>query len=388
MMSAAFCRSLLFPRLFRAACWLAVLGGCGVVVADARAQNAPAPEEATPGEAAPPTLTRAQRMIEQTSRRVVKIFGAGRMKNLFAYSSGFVVSPQGHIATVWSHVLDEQEVTVVLHDGRRFAGKVVGAEPQLDLALLKIDADDLPFFDLGESRTPPVGARVLSFSNMFKVATGDEPVSVMHGVIASQTRLTARRGVFESAYNGPVLVIDAITNNPGSGGGVVVTREGDLAGMIGKELRNAQSNTWMNYAIPLSELRQPIEDMISGKFTPKSNPLDQPGQSPRFLPIDFGLVLVPDVIFRTPAFIDTVVSGSSAADAGLQANDLVLFVNDQLIQSIRMLKEELARLEPGETLRLVVRRDNALVPVELPIPNQARPPRKRAGDAPEAEEDR
>ena len=144
----------------------------------------------------------------------------------------------------------------------------------------------------------------------------------------------------------------------------------------------------MNYAIPLSELRQPIEDMISGKFTPKSNPLDQLGQSPRFLPIDFGLVLVPDVIFRTPAFIDTVVSGSSAADAGLQANDLVLFVNDQLIQSIRMLKEELARLEPGETLRLVVRRDNALVPVELPIPNQARPPRKRAGDAPEAEEER
>ncbi|MFM8581020.1 MAG: PDZ domain-containing protein, partial [Planctomycetaceae bacterium] len=84
----------------------------------------------------------------------------------------------------------------------------------------------------------------------------------------------------------------------------------------------------------------------------------------------------------------TVVAGSAAAEAGLQANDLVLFVNDQLIQSIRMLREELGRLEPGETLRLVVRRDNALVPVELPIPNQARPPRKRAGDAPEEADER
>jgi len=371
-----------------AICSLAVLLGSGAIAPPLSAQTAPAPEDAVAGESPVPPLSRSQRIIEQTARRVVKIFGAGRMKNLFAYSSGFLVSPQGHIATVWSHVLDEQEVTVVLHDGRRFAGKVVGAEPQLDLALLKIEVDDLPFFDLAESRTPPVGARILSFSNMFKVATGDEPVSVMHGVIASQTRLTARRGVFESAYNGPVLVIDAITNNPGSGGGVVVTREGDLAGMIGKELRNAQSNTWMNYAIPLSELRQPIEDMITGKFTPKSNPLDQPGQSPRFLPIDFGLIMVPDVIFRTPAFVDTVVTGSAAAEAGLQANDLVLFVNDQLIQSIRMLREELGRLEPGETLKLVVRRENALVPVELPIPNQPRPPRRRAGDAPEEDDDR
>ncbi|MFM8287332.1 MAG: hypothetical protein ACKOGA_11450, partial [Planctomycetaceae bacterium] len=71
MISATFCRSLLFPRLVRVACWLVVLGAGGVVVSEARAQNAPAPEEATSTEATPTRLTRAQRMIEQTSRRVV-----------------------------------------------------------------------------------------------------------------------------------------------------------------------------------------------------------------------------------------------------------------------------------------------------------------------------
>jgi serine protease Do len=182
------------------------------------------------------------------------------------------------------------------------------------------------------------------------------------------------------------LVVDAITNNPGSGGGVLTTRDGQLAGMVGKELRNAQSNTWMNYAIPIAELKTAIQDIISGTFTPKSNPLEAPLSSPRFLPIDFGLVLVPDVIQRTPAFIDAVLPDSRAADVQLKANDLVLFVNDQLIQSVRMLREELARLEPGDTLKLVVRRENILIPVELTVPETARKPRKR-GTEPEASSD-
>lgn len=366
------------------ACGRPAISGLSLVlvwlVAAAPAQQSNAPEEVAPSQAEAPVQSRQQRVIEQVSRRVVKIFGAGRLKNLYAYSSGFLVSPQGHLVTIWSHVLDEQEVTVVLHDGRRFAGRIVGAEPQLDLAVLKIDAEDLPCFELDEAVTPPVGARVLSFSNMFKVATGDEPVSVLHGVISARTRLVARRGVFDSAYNGPVLVVDAITNNPGSGGGVLTTRDGQLAGMVGKELRNAQSNTWMNYAIPIAELKTAIQDIIAGTFTPKSNPLDSPLASPRFLPIDFGLVLVPDVIQRTPAFIDAVLPDSRAGDAQLKANDLVLFVNDQLIQSVRMLREELARLEPGDTLKLVVRRENILIPVELTVPETARKPRKRATD--------
>src|SRR5260370_8192365 len=101
---------------------------------------------------------------------------------------------------------------------------------------------------------------------MFKVATGAEQVSVLHGVIAARTKLTARRGSYETPYNGPVYVVDAITNNPGSGGGVLTNAEGALLGMIGKELRNSQTNTWINYAIPIGELRTVIGAIISGKF--------------------------------------------------------------------------------------------------------------------------
>jgi serine protease Do len=308
-----------------------------------------------------------ERVIDQVSRRVVKIFGAGGMRGLYAYSTGFLVSPQGHVVTVWSHVLDDQSVTVILHDGRKFEGKIVGAEPQLDLAVLKIEADDLPCFDLDDASSAAVGSRVLAFSNMFKVATGDEPVSVLHGVIAARTKLSARRGTYETPYNGPVYVLDAITNNPGAGGGIITSADGVLLGMIGKELRNTQTNTWINYAIPISELKTPISEIISGKFVARSERLEDAANPRRYAPVDFGLVMVPDVLFRTPAFVDAVLPGSSAAKADIRPNDLVLFVNDELVQSCRLFKDELGRLEAGDILKLVLRRGNALLPVELPV---------------------
>jgi serine protease Do len=315
----------------------------------------------------------AEKVIDHVSRRVAKIFGAGGIRGLYAYSTGFLVSPQGHLVTVWSHVLDDQAVTVVLHDGRKFEGKILGAEPQLDLAVLKIEGDDFPYFDLDGAAAAGVGTRVLAFSNMFKVATGDEQVSVLHGVIAARTKLTARRGIYETPYNGPVYVVDAITNNPGSGGGVLTTADGALLGMIGKELRNSQTNTWINYAIPVGELKPVIGEIISGKFVSREERTDDSVNPRRYAPVDFGLVMVPDVLYRTPAFVDSVLPGSPAAKADIRPNDLVLFVNDDLIQSCRMFKEELGRLEAGDTLKLVIRRGNALIPIEFEVLKKREP---------------
>jgi serine protease Do len=307
--------------------------------------------------------------IQSVQQRVVKIFGAGGIRGLYSYSTGFLVSPEGHVATVWSHVLDNDGFRVVLHDGRQFQGKVVNAEPQLDLAVIKLEADageDFPYFDLDVTGTAGPGARVLGFSNMFKVATGDEPVSVLHGVIAARTELAARRGSFETPYNGPVYVVDAITNNPGAGGGVLTTRDGTLLGMIGKELRNAKSNTWINYTIPIGELKEVIEQIISGDYSTREREslADNPN---RYRPLDFGLVLLPDVLYRTPAYVDSVLPGSPAAQAGIRPDDLIMFVNDELIQSHRVLQGELGRLEAGDTLRLMVRRGNQLIAAELPV---------------------
>lgn len=316
--------------------------------------------------------------IEYVQPRMVKIFGAGGIRGLASYGTGFLVSKEGHIVTVWSHVLDPDEVIVMLGDGRRYFATVLGAEPHLDLAVLQIQAIDeeldLPHFDLAtEAGEASAGTRVLGFSNMFKVATGDEPVSVLHGVVAARTKLKTRRGTFETPYNGEVYVVDAITNNSGAAGGILTTRGGRLLGVIGRELRNAETNTWVNYSIPIPALRKSISEIISGEFRSREETLDTVDDARRYSTLDFGIVMVPDVLFRTPAYVDSVVADSPAHQAGLRPNDLVLFVGDELMQSIRQMKRSVGRLEAGDRLRIVVRRGNELVTFEFPVPKKPTP---------------
>lgn len=312
--------------------------------------------------------------IAAVAPKVVKIFGAGSGQKLHSYGSGFLVSPDGHIVTVWSHILDGDTVNVVLDDGRRYQGRVLGAEPPLDMAVLKIEAEGLPYFDLAAAASAGPGTRVLAFSNAFKVATGDEQVTVMHGVISAKTSLAARRGAFESPYTGPVYVVDAVTNNSGAAGGVLTTWDGRLLGMLGKELRNTQTNTWLNYVMPINELNETIQQIISGNFSKKrtDDEDDSPGKARprRYEPLDFGIITIPDVLNRTPAYIDRVLPGSQAEKAGLQPNDLILFSGDNLVQSCRLLKEDLGRLEANDLLKLVVRRGDTLVSVEMTTPRK------------------
>ncbi len=160
--------------------------------------------------------------------------------------------------TVWSYVLDTDEVTVVLNDGRRYTAKLLGADPRLEIAVLKIDARGPRHFDLDEAADVAAGTRVLAFSNLFGVATGDEAASVQKGAVAAKTSLAARRGAYETPYDGPVYVLDAMTNNPGAAGGALVNLQGELLGLLGKELRNSLNNIWLNYAMPIDQLRETV----------------------------------------------------------------------------------------------------------------------------------
>lgn len=307
-------------------------------------------------------------VIDDVQPKVVKLYGAGGLQNLAGYGSGVIVSPDGYIATVWSHLLDADVVRVVLSDGRRFFGKLVGASSEFDVAIVKIDAEELPFFDLEKSATVGPGAGVLAFSNMFKVATGDEPVTVVHGVVSAKTELAARRGRYRVPYSGDVYLVDAITNNSGAAGGALTTIDGRLLGLLGRELKSDESNTWINYAMPIGELRKPIQDIKEGKFT-RRDPLAESMENQRaFKALDFGIVLVPDVVFRTPAYIEDVVDESVAAKNKLQPDDLIVFANGELVHSIRSLNEILGKLSSGGDLQLIVRRDSELITVTFPVP--------------------
>jgi len=298
--------------------------------------------------------------------KMVKLYGAGGISGLEAYQSAFLISADGHILTVWSYVLDTDYLTAVLGDGRKYEAKLVGADPRLELAVLKIEETDLPHFKLAESPPAAKGSRVLAFSNLFNVATGDEPASVQHGILSVKTQLDARRGVFETPYRGPVYVLDAVTNNPGAAGGALTNYRGELVGMLGKELRNSLNNTWLNYAIPIDQLTGIVDDIQAGKVTAQA--VKAKSQRRRVNVAQYGIVLVPDVLERTPPFIEQVRTGSAADKAGLKPDDLVVFVGPQVVKSSRSLLDELAHAQDGAPVKLVVMRGQELVEVSLDAP--------------------
>jgi S1-C subfamily serine protease len=306
-------------------------------------------------------------VIAGVQPKMVKIYGAGGVRGLESYQSGFLISPEGHVLTVWSYVLDTDFIGVTLDDGRRYEGKLVGADPRLEIALLKIDAEDLDWFDWQQTPTPETGDRVLAFSNLFGVATGNEASSVLHGNVSAKTQLSARRGAFESTYQGPVLVLDAITNNPGAAGGALTDAQGRLIGILGKELRSSLNNTWLNYAIPIPELSSSIDDILAGRMSGRRD--DEMTSRPEnsISLNDLGIILIPNVLPKTPPFIDQVRADSPAAREGLQPDDLILFVNDRLVSSSHALRNELAYVDRIDEVRLTVQRGQDLLVVRLRV---------------------
>jgi serine protease Do len=338
---------------------------------------------------------RAEESFAKTSEKVnpklVKLFGAGGIHGLASYGSGFLVSPDGYILTVNSHILDTRDLRVHLYDGTRYHARVVAIEPELDVALVKIGDDkvkveDQPYFDVIEAaKRDPVepGTGVLAFSNQFQIATRDEPMSVQQGRVASYSRLYGRIGIFEATYKGDVYVVDAITNNPGAAGGALTTRKGEVLGLIGKELKNELTNTWINYAIPINaRLTVPqadgksatvsILDIVQKKEQYK--PLD-PGKKNNEGPgVYTGIVLVADPVERTPPYVEDVVPGSPADKAKLRPDDLIVYLDGLPVGDIHTFKDVLARYHPSQTVRLEIQRDRKLQTVELTL---EKPPAKK-----------
>jgi S1-C subfamily serine protease len=297
--------------------------------------------------------------------KVVKIYGAGGFRGMAAYQSGMLISPEGHVLTMFSHVLDTDYITVVLADGRKFEAKLLGADPRMEIAVLKIAAADLPHFDLSKAVLGRAAENVLAFSNLFNVANGDEPASVQHGIISVLTKLEARQGVYETPYRGPVYVLDVKTNNPGAGGGALVTRRGELLGMLGKELKNAMNSTYLNYAIPTSAMHESIESIKAGKMVARrdEDPKIKPGRS---LTLDaLGVVLIPDVLERTPPYVEQVRIGSPAEKAGIRPDDLIVLLGDQLVQSCKLLRDDLEYIDYQDPVALLLLRGQELIEVTL-----------------------
>lgn len=293
-------------------------------------------------------------LVEAATRRVVKVYGAGGIGRIEAYGTGILVSPSGHILAASGPMLETEGLKVVLADGTSVAARPVAVDADLGLALLKVEIEDAPYFDMTSPIEPRAGDSVYAFSNAFNIAAGAEPVSVMRGVIAAVAPLGAARD--------SCLIVDAVTSNPGSAGGALVDARRRLVGMLAREQRDPATNTWVHAAIPAARLAAFLAAAREGRVAKPATPA--PGQS---VPASLrGLCFMVDALDRMPAYIEAVEWDSPADQAGIRPDDLVLFVEDRLVHTLAECRDAIGKLPAGGSWRIGVLRNERLLHFEIP----------------------
>lgn len=296
------------------------------------------------------------RSVAFTQNRVVKIYGA-KVGRTPGYASGLIISAKGQILTANGTHLNGERIRVVLPDGSSHLATADRRSRVDQLAILSVAADTDQFFDLAQPASVFKGQWVLAVSNLFKIADGTEPASVMRGVVSLRTKLEAKRGNQAFPYEGEVVLLDAISSNPGAPGGAVVdAQSGTLVGMIGPILESRSSGTKLNYAIPTQVLNDFVNNQNRAAIAEKDTTSKRPYLGIKLFRLDGK---------RAPAYIDRVIRDSPAATAGLRPDDAILGIGDERIKTIQQYDEVLPNLVPKVPVELAIKRGDKLIQVMI-----------------------
>jgi serine protease Do len=293
---------------------------------------------------------------------MVKVFGA-KAGTVEGYASGIIVSADGKILTTQGVFLDGSQVQVILSTGEACPATVIRRDRKLQVSLLDIGRPTPDFFDVMTDSVVKQGDWVIAISNAFKVADQDEPLSVMMGVVSLQTSMEAKLNDRDVAYSGPLILIDAITSNPGAAGGALLDRSGRLVGQIGRIIDSSETNTRLNYAVPTSAL----QSFLSGDATDSAeSPTERVGQ-----PLDLGIKIFTLSGRSAAPYVDRVISGGWAAQAGIKPDDLIVSIAGEKIANVAQYQNMVKALTDETDVVIVAARKQELL--RFVVPARAKP---------------
>lgn len=283
--------------------------------------------------------------------------------------SGVIVSKDGYILTN-NHVVEEaDEVKVMLSDSNReFDAKVVGADPKSDIAVLKIDAADLPAITLGNSDGLEVGDLVLAIGNPFNIGQ-----TVTMGMVSAKGR--GNMGLdFEDFIQTDAAI------NPGNSGGALVDANGRLVGVNTAIISRSGGNQGIGFAVPINLARNVMENLVEHGRVIRG-----------FLGVNIQNVnqdLADAFGLKEPkgALVAQVTEDSAAADAGVRAGDVIVEFNGRPIRDSRHLKVVVGQTVPGREVALSVVRDGDLKELKATL-NELPGAKLASNDAPGGKSD-
>lgn len=385
---------------------ISMLTGLMIMVGAACAQPAPAPqpdavvdEEMTAGDitAAPRAVPESMGqvklsfapIVERASPAVVNIFtrrvveqrsdpffdrffgnGRPRKREQSSLGSGVIVNPDGVIVTN-NHVIENMtEITVVLSDRREYNAEVVLTDPQTDLAVLRIEADEaLPYLTFSNSDALQVGDIVLAIGNPFGVGQ-----TVTNGIVSALARTAA------SVSDYQLFIQTDAAINPGNSGGALVDTEGRLVGVNTAIYSRSGGSNGIGFAVPSRLVQQVLKTAIDGGV------LVRPWLGVSTSTVTSDLARALELDRPAGALIDDVWRGGPADLAGLQAGDVVIEIDEKPVFDEQTLQYRIGVKDDAEEADIVYLRGgkirNATVAVALPPDEPGRDPRDLDGQHP------
>ena len=272
--------------------------------------------------------------------------------------SGVIVSANGYILTNHHVVEAADEIQVALADGRTLPARVVGADPETDLAVLKIDADNLPAITFAQADSIKVGDWVLAIGNPFGVGQ-----TVTAGIVSALGRTHLGINTFENFIQTDAAI------NPGNSGGALVDSSGNLVGVNSAIYSRTGGSQGIGFAIPVSIARQVMEQIIkSGSVTRGWVGVEVQDLTPE-LAESFNLKNAEG------ALIAGVLKGGPANTGGVRPGDILLAVNGKAVSNSASLLNLIADLKPGDEAQLRVARKQHVLDLKIKV---GRRPMQRA----------
>lgn len=294
-------------------------------------------------------------MIDPFDGFLDDFFGAPRMQprrpqQAKATGSGVIISDDGYIITN-NHVVDNADkIEVSLPDKRSFSAKVIGTDPNTDLALLKINAKDLPIIKFGNSDYVKVGEWVLAVGNPFNLNS-----TVTAGIVSAKARNIGIIGSDKREENNhPIesfIQTDAAINK-GNSGGALVNIKGELIGINAAIASQSGAYEGYGFAIPINLVRKVMDDFL------KFGTVKRGFLGIQIAEINSEFAKEKKLSSTQGVYIAKVEENSAAKNAGLKEGDVIIRIENQEINTTPELMEQLGRYHPGDKVTLVINRED------------------------------
>ena len=270
-----------------------------------------------------------------------------------ASGSGVILSNDGYIVTN-NHVIESaNEIEVVLNDKRTFAAQLIGTDPNTDLALLKIEATNLPTIEIGNSDDLRVGEWVLAVGNPFNLTS-----TVTAGIVSAKARSI---NILNSDMKIESFIQTDAAVNPGNSGGALVNTRGQLVGINTAIASQTGSYTGYAFAIPTAIMQKVVADLR------QYGTVQRALLGIRMLDITQQVKDQLSLESMEGVYVGEVISGSAADKAGMKAGDVIVQVDGRPINASSQLQEQIGRKNPGDQITILVRRGQRSVTLQVTL---------------------